>query len=100
MHTRLTLAIAACVGLALPGTASAVDRHTRTLAATCMACHGPDGKSLGKVPNLAGQNKGAFVEAMQDFKSGARRATIMKRHASGYTDAEIEAMGEFFASLK
>jgi cytochrome subunit of sulfide dehydrogenase len=37
---------------------------------------------------------------MKDFKSGARSATIMKRHASGYTDAEFEAMGEYFASLK
>jgi cytochrome c553 len=37
---------------------------------------------------------------MKDFKSGARPASIMKRYASGYTDAEFVAMGDYFASLK
>jgi cytochrome c553 len=70
------------------------------LASTCMSCHGPGGKSKGAVPSLAGLEKGYFIKAMQDFKSGARPASIMKKHAAGYTDAEYEQMGEFFARLK
>ena len=100
MYKKTTLALAGFVGLALSGIAGAADVHTKTIASTCLSCHGPGGKSLGAVPSLAGLNKDNFVATMQGFKSGARVGTIMKKHASGYTDAEIEAMGAYFASLK
>ena len=94
------LALAGFVGLALPGFAGAADIHTKSISSTCMSCHGPGGKSLGAIPSLAGLDKAYFVKAMKDFKSGTRPSTIMKRHASGYTDAEFEAMGAYFAGLK
>ena len=50
--------------------------------------------------SAAGLGKEYFVRTMKDFKSGARPASIRKRHASGYTDAEFVAMGDYFASLK
>jgi cytochrome c553 len=100
MNKKSILALAGCAGLALSGLAGAVDVHTRTLASTCMTCHGPGGKSQGAVPSLAGVEKGYFVKQMMDFKSGARAGTIMKRHANGYTDSEIDAMGAYFAGLK
>lgn len=86
--------------LALSGLAGAADRHTLTIAATCMSCHGPDGRSLGEIPRLNGLSKAEFVAALRDFRSGARRATIMQRQAGGYSDAEIDALGDYFASLK
>jgi len=95
-----TLAISGFVGLALSGIAGAADMHTKTIASTCMTCHGPGGHSKGATPSLAGLEKDYFVKSMKDFKSGARAGTIMKRHAAGYTDAEFEAMGAYFASLK
>lgn len=94
------LAFASCVLLALSGLAGAADRHTLTIAATCMSCHGPDGRSLGEIPRLDGLSRTEFVTALRDFRSGARRATIMQRQASGYTDAEIDALGDYFATLK
>ncbi len=100
MYKMTTLAIAGFAGLALSGIAGAADVHTKTIASTCMSCHGPGGKSLGAVPSLAGLDKDYFVKSMKEFKAGTRTATIMKRHASGYTDAEFEAMGAYFASLK
>ena len=100
MNKKTILALASFVGFALSGIAGAADMHTKTLSATCMTCHGPGGKSKGATPSLAGLEKDYFVKAMQDFKSGARTGTIMKRHASGYTDAEFEAMGAYFAGLK
>ena len=99
-YKKTTLALAGFVGFALSGIAGAADMHTKTIASTCMTCHGPGGKSKGAIPSLAGLEKDYFVKSMKDFKSGARPATIMKRHASGYTDAEFEAMGAYFASLK
>lgn len=100
MYKKATLALAGLAGLALSGLAAAADVHTRTIASTCMACHGPAGKSLGATPGLAGIEKNYFVQVMKGFKSGARQGTIMKKHAAGYTDAEYEAMGEYFAGLK
>jgi cytochrome c553 len=100
LRKTVSLAMASVIGLALSGIAGAADIHTQSITSTCMSCHGPGGKSRGAIPSLAGLEKGYFVKAMQDFKSGARPSTIMKRHASGYTDAEFEAMGAYFAGLK
>jgi cytochrome c553 len=100
MNKKTILACAGFLGLALSGLAGAADVHTRTLASSCMSCHGPGGKSQGAIPSLAGLEKDYFVKSMQDFKAGTRAASIMKRHANGYTDAEIEAMGAYFAGLK
>lgn len=100
MRKRTILRLAAVTGLCLCGSAGGADVHTRTIAATCMSCHGPGGKSLGSIPSLAGLDRARFVRTLNEFRSGARPATIMKRHASGYTDAEIEALAAYFASLK
>jgi cytochrome c553 len=100
MNKKTILALAGFVGFAFSGMAGAADMHTKTISATCMTCHGPGGNSKGATPSLAGLEKDYFVKAMKDFKSGARTGTIMKRHASGYTDAEFEAMAAYFASLK
>lgn len=96
------IAIASIIGLALP-LASAhaeVDKRARSLSASCAACHGTNGKSAGGMPVLAGLDKTYFVTQMKDFKSGARPATVMHHHASGYTDEEFEKMAEFFAAQK
>ena len=37
---------------------------------------------------------------MQEFKSGARPATIMNQLAKGYTDEQIEALAGWFAAQK
>lgn len=100
MIKKTTLAIAGLAGLALSGVAGAADIHTQSIASTCMSCHGPGGRSQGAIPSLAGLDKAYFVKSMKDFKAGTRAASIMKRHANGYTDAEVEAMAAYFAGLK
>jgi cytochrome c553 len=100
MYKKTILVLAGLTGITLSGVASAVDVHTRTITSTCMACHGPGGKSVGAAPGLAGIGKDKFVEMMRGYKAGTRKGTIMKKHAAGYTDAEYEAMGTYFAGLK
>ncbi len=80
--------------------ASVCVAHTKTIAATCYICHGPQGKSSGAIPGLAGQDKTYIANAMKDFRDGKREATVMKKYALGYTDDEYEALGEFFAAIK
>lgn len=95
---RWTLAAGA---LAVAAAAHAVPPTPAMLANACAGCHGTNGASAGpSMPSLAGQSKIATVEAMKGFKSGERPSTVMGRLAKGYSDAEIEAMGEYFAKLK
>ena len=73
----------------------------RALAANCAACHGTNGNSAGgAVPGLAGANKDYFVAQMKAFKEGKREATVMHQIAKGYSDAEIAAIADFFATQK
>ncbi len=76
-------------------------KGVRSMAATCSACHGTNGQSVGgAVVGLAGMNKEYFVTQMKLFKDGKREATLMHQIAKGYTDAEIAAMADFFAAQK
>ena len=74
--------------------------HTRTIATTCFICHGPNGKSSGAVPSLAGQDKAYLAEAMRDYKSGKRESTVMQKYALGYSDSEYDDLAAFFAAIK
>jgi cytochrome c553 len=49
------------------------------------------------MPSLAGQKREVIVEQMRAFRGGRRPATLMHQLAKGYTDAQIEAVAEFFA---
>jgi cytochrome c553 len=79
---------------------AAPDAAARQIAATCSACHGTNGFSVGGTPVLAGLNRAHFIKQMQDIKSGARPATVMHRHAAAYDDAEIDKLADYFASQK
>ena len=75
--------------------------YARSLAATCFACHGTDGRSVGSVPpSLAGQSRDYMLQQLMDFKVGKRPATIMHQHAKGYTDEQLALIAGYFASVK
>lgn len=95
---RLALAMAALLGAA--AAPAMADGPGRLLAATCSACHGTNGHSVGGTPVLAGLNRQHFIRQMKDFRSGARPATVMQQHANGYSNAEIEKMAAYFADQK
>lgn len=68
---------------------------------TCAGCHGTHGRLVGEAFRpLAGMSEATFIRAMEDFRSGARPATLMGHVAKGYSDEEIKAMAEFFAKVK
>ena len=74
------------------------NNHTQSLAASCAACHGTNGNSVGNTAKLAGLKADYFVTQMLAFKSGARKATVMHRHASGLTEDEINQLAVYFSS--
>ncbi len=67
----------------------------------CAACHGPDGNSVNpEWPNLAGQLSEYIVKQLQDFKSGARRNSLMSPQAASLSAADMEDLAAYFASLE
>lgn len=99
MHKGRIALLAMLVAVVSP--AVGADKHSgRNWAATCTGCHGTNGRSEGGIPGLAGLQKAYIVNAMREFKSGTRTATVMHQHAKGYTDEQVELIAEFFASQK
>jgi len=95
------------VALAIAGAASASPAQAqdpdaaRALAATCATCHGTEGRSVvNGPPSLAGQNRQALLQALQDFRDGKRPATIMHQLAKGYTEAQFELLADYYAAIK
>ena len=85
----------------LSGTAYAADPNLgRNLAATCAACHGTDGRTVGINANLAGVPKDTLVQTLRAFKSGEKPATVMNQLAKGYDDAQIEAIAGYLAAQR
>ena len=74
--------------------------HVASLAAPCAACHGTHGRGVpgSRVAPLAGVPAELFIAQMQAFKRGERAATVMHRHARGYTDEQIALMAAYFAA--
>jgi cytochrome subunit of sulfide dehydrogenase len=69
------------------------------MAHSCAACHGTHGQ-LGDeyFKPLAGMPVAQFVRTMTDFREGKRPSTLMGHVAKGFTDADLQGMGEFFAA--
>lgn len=69
------------------------------MANNCFACHGPNGVSPGSIPSLQNLTGGNIADYMKAFKTGQRPGTVMARHAKAYSDAEIDAVANYIASL-
>lgn len=101
---RRAAAICLCLGpgialaLAAGAAPAADDAIAAALCAPCAACHGTRGASRGpSTPIIAGLSREFIVEAMRGFKAGHRPGTVMLPIARGYTEAQFEAMGEYFS---
>ena len=103
---RHHLAIAAMLSALFISTAhaqqSAEALYQRATAATCANCHGTDGRTTegSAIPALAGMPKDYMVLQMKAFKEGTRPATVMHQITKGLTDAQINSVATYYASLK
>ena len=72
----------------------------RVLSAACANCHGTDGNLGGAVPVIAGRPASVLEAKLLAFKRGEDpKATVMPRHAAGYTDDELAALADYFSRL-
>ncbi|MBD3767587.1 MAG: c-type cytochrome [Gammaproteobacteria bacterium] len=91
---KKSLLLVICAGVALTaGQAAAIDRG-QMLADNCMSCHS-GGANNATIPNLTQYPSSLIVSQMKAFKDGSRPATMMSRHAKGYSDADIAALAKY-----
>ncbi|MCW8830194.1 MAG: c-type cytochrome [Gammaproteobacteria bacterium] len=69
------------------------------LSNSCAACHGTHGKSPGEIPAINGKSSRFISQALLEFREGRRSATVMGRHATGYSDEEIQLIADYFSTL-
>jgi len=107
----LNLILISSVVLPIPGRAAEdfvfaeQGLHTRTLAASCAACHGTNGNAVKTNAEfdatvLAGLDKAYIEQRLLDFRKGTRPATVMHRHANGLTLDEIKQLADYFSRQK
>lgn len=72
----------------------------KVLSAPCAACHGADGNATADLyPRLAGQYHDYLAQALREYRSGERQNAIMSGFAKPLSDAEIEALSRYFATM-
>ena len=70
-------------------------------SATCAGCHGAAGISANPLwPNLAGQKEAYMVKQIKAFREGKRSDPMMSPMAKPLSDADIDNLAAYFASLK
>lgn len=92
--------LAMIAALSLPAAAQPKSDDGPLIAQACLGCHGQAGAGQGSVPKIAGFNRELFLASWAAFKANQRPATIMNRVARGYSDAEVQALADYFSSLK
>jgi sulfide dehydrogenase cytochrome subunit len=67
-------------------------------ASSCSGCHPASRAVQTPVAILQGRPASDLLAAMQNFRSGARPATVMNRIAKGFSDDEIAAIAAWYAA--
>lgn len=92
----IALGVAAAVQAAPLPQGDAVAGESK--AATCAACHGPNGNSMAPTfPRLAGQNAKYTFKQLQDFKAGRRLNPTMQGIAAALSEQDMADLGAYFA---
>jgi cytochrome c553 len=73
----------------------------QALAGVCAGCHGADGySSVPLQPSLAGMAWQYTARQLKHFKTGQRDNAIMKGFAANLSDADMKALGVYYAAQK
>ncbi|HTT03608.1 MAG TPA: cytochrome c [Steroidobacteraceae bacterium] len=88
-------------GKPLQPQASPAGAHTPPQsAAVCVACHGTNGIGIVSMyPTLAGQWSDYLVQAIEEYKSGARKHPIMDAMAAQLKESDVRQIADYYSSL-
>jgi cytochrome c553 len=93
--TRIAVAVAVLMAPIDP--ALAVSPGPPPGASSCSGCHAAGSKVNTFVAPLVGRKAADTVAQMQAFKTGQQPSTIMGRIAKGFSDAEVQAIADWYA---
>lgn len=100
MHTTIIRAALATMLATLPAAAMAGGDPAagQDKAQVCAPCHGTDGNSENpQYPKIAGQHSDYIVQALSDYKSGARSNPIMTGFVANLTRQDMEDLAAYFS---
>jgi cytochrome c553 len=76
----------------------------RQLTYTCQGCHGITGYQNAyptyHVPKIGGQSSEYLVNALGEYKKGARKHPTMQAQSQSFSDQDIADIAAFLSSLK
>lgn len=97
---RQLIVFIGCLALVLSTQAADLDAGKQK-ATSCAGCHGAAGISNNSAwPNLAGQKEQYLRIQLRAFRGGLRSNSMMNGMAKTLSDADIENLAAYFASLK
>ena len=99
-RTLLCAGVVALLGIAGTAQGAGDVAAGKAKAGACAGCHGANGEGKAPNPPLAGKPQDAFVQAMQDYKSGKRNNPVMKTFAIPLSDQDMANLAAYYASLK
>lgn len=75
----------------------------RALTYTCQGCHGVEGYRNAyphyHVPKIGGQSLPYLVNALNDYRSGARKHPTMQAQAQGFSEQDVADIAVFLSNL-
>ncbi|MCB5185308.1 hypothetical protein LG201_08835 [Methylobacillus gramineus] len=74
--------------------------HTRTLASSCLICHGNGTVQHAAIPGLAALDEAYFIKKMQIFRNSADEHAVMVQHAKGLSEEEIQQLAKYFSEQR
>ncbi len=93
--------IAAAVGAAAALSSVSAQAAPPAAAQQCSACHGANGMSVAPdAPNLAGQPAIYLSAQLKAYRGGKRTHEVMNVVAKPLSDADIDALAAWYASIK
>ena len=105
MKTAAALAtlLLSCAMFAQPAIAAGDAEAGKTLAYTCLGCHGIKGYRNAypsyRVPKLGGQKAAYLVVALQGYRDGLREHPTMQAQAETLTDEQMADVSAYLATL-
>lgn len=79
---------------------AAKDAWLKQKTQTCAGCHGQKGVAqIADYPTIAGQYKSYLVYTLKAYRDGERNNPIMTAQVGGMSDAQIEALADYYSRL-
>lgn len=94
------LAVTLACGLAAAATKQD-KRISDIVSQRCSTCHGPAGQSSNAMfPKLAGQNPDYLIRQLFNFKSQARKSSVMEVQVANLLANDIEHLANYFSAQR